>query len=90
MPQRANPAQLCQPTFGMPAVGSHREKLLRVLADQRARVSSDVLNAVFAKPALDLRDRVAVFFRMLILIAQPRLPPRRLVPPITQHRIERD
>src|SRR5947207_15576268 len=88
LPECANPAKLRQPTLGSPVVGGKLEKLLRIFPDERARIRSDVLDAVLGKPALNLRERVTMLFGMLILIAEPRLAPRRLVFPITQHRIK--
>ena len=69
MPERANPANLRQPTLGSPVVGGHFEKLLRILADERAGVRSDVLDAVLGKPALNLGERVSMLLGMLILVA---------------------
>jgi hypothetical protein len=83
MPERANPAKLRQPTLGSPVVGGKLEKLLRILPDERAGVRSDVLDTVLGKPTLNFRERVTMLFGMLILVAEPRLAPRRLVLPIT-------
>ena len=82
MPKRANPADLRQPTLGSPDVVGQLEKLvLVILADECAGVCSNVLDAVLGKPALNLRERVAMLLGMLILVADPRLAPRRLVLP---------
>src|SRR5712692_876233 len=88
--ERANPAELCQPAFGTPVVGSGREQIIRILAEQRAGVGPHVLDTVFCKPALHLGERVAVLLGMPILIAQPGLAARRLILAIAQHRIEWD
>ena len=90
MAERAHPAQLRQPAFRAPVVGGVREQLAWFIAQDCARIGPQIFDAILGKPALDLGERVAVLFGMLILIAEPRLPPRRLGAPISQHRIERD
>src|SRR5687767_2474919 len=90
MPELANPTELRQPALEPPVVAGQCEKIVRVLADERAGVRANEVYVVFGKPALDFSERMAVFFRMLILIAQPRLASRRFVIPITQHWIEWD
>ena len=85
VPERANPAQLSQPALGPPVVGRAREQLARLIPEHGARARPQVLNAILRKPVLHLRERVAVLFRMLILIAEPRRPPSRLAVAITQH-----
>jgi len=42
------------------------------------------------KPILHFAQGVPMLFGMLILIPQPRLPPRWLLLPFAQHRIERN
>src|SRR6266700_4581541 len=82
VPERANPADLREPSLRLPIVSGLSEQFLRVFArisaDECARISSNIVDAVLADPALHLSESVAVLLGMLVLIAQPRFPSRRL------------
>src|SRR5713226_586352 len=77
--KRANPAELRQPALGPPVVGCAREQLLRFFGEYRARVCPQILDTILGKPTLHLSKRVTVLLGVLILIAQPGLPPGRLM-----------
>src|SRR5437016_11445682 len=64
--------------------------MLGFVAEHGARIRAQVLDVVLREPALHFADRVTVFLRMSILIAQPGLPSRRLGLSRAQDRIERD
>src|SRR4030095_8243460 len=51
---------------------------------------AQVLDAILREPPLDLGERAAVLFGMLILIAEPRFPSCRLIGPVPQDGIEWD
>ena len=89
-PSVAYPSHLRQPSLGAPVVRRVREQLPWLVGEQRAWIGPQVLDAILGKPPLHLGERVAMLFGMLILIAQPRLAPRRLVSRSSQHRIEWD
>src|SRR5713101_6646113 len=89
LPERANPSDLREPSLGPPSVGGGREKILRALADERAGICPNILDAVLVEPALHFGESMPVFLRMLILVTKPSLMPRRLAFPIVQHWIER-
>ncbi len=89
LPERANPSDLREPSLGPPSVGGGREKILRALADERAGVGPNILDAVLVEPALHFGESMPVFLRMLILVPKPSLTPCWLAFPIAQHRIER-
>src|SRR5262249_49794555 len=89
----ARPANLGQQALETPIVLGRlkqRTAFERLSRDERVGIRAHVLDVVFAKPALHLTNGVAVFLRVLILVAQPGLAPRRLGPSIAQDRIERD
>src|SRR5439155_8528170 len=88
--ERAHPTDLREPSFDAPVVLRLREQLVGFGGEHRARVCAHVLDVVLREPALYLRERVAMFLRMPVLIADPRLAPRRFVVAIAQHGIERD
>ena len=93
MPERAHPPELREPTLQPPVVLRPREEvafLALLAAEQRAGIGPHLLDAVLSKPALNLGQRVSMFFRMIVLIATPRLPSLRVVLPFTQDWIERN
>jgi len=47
------------------------------------------VDTVRGEPTFHLADGVAMLFRMLVLIAKPRLAPRRFVAAVPQHGVER-
>jgi hypothetical protein len=51
MREGTDPAELRDPRLEPPVVAGRCEKLLRIIAEQRAGVRSHVLDAVVAKPA---------------------------------------
>ena len=71
MAERTNPAELRQPSLGPPVVGGPSEQIVNLFAENRARVGSQVLDAVLGEPLLDFGERVDVLFGMLVLIASP-------------------
>ena len=85
-----NPAKLRKPALEQPVVGGEPEQVGRVFADERAGICADKFNIVLDKPLLDLIERMAMLFRMLILIAEPRVASSWFVLSIAQYRIERD
>src|SRR5260370_15467710 len=89
LPERANPSDLREPSLGPPSVGGGREKILRALADERAGVCPNILDAVLVEPALHFGESMPVFFRMLILVTKPSLTPSCLAFPIAQTWITR-
>src|SRR5689334_3492652 len=79
--ERSDPAKLRQPAFGPPVVGGPGEEirnLVDLVAKDRARIRSQVLDAVLGEPPLHLGQRVHVLLGMLVLITEPCLTPRRL------------
>src|SRR5258708_23130566 len=90
MSQASHPAELRQPRLRTPCIAGGGEKIVRSLTDECARVRPNILDAILVKPILHFAQGVPMLFGMLILIPQPCLPPRRLVVPFTQHRIERN
>jgi hypothetical protein len=70
---------LRQPVLGLPPVGCRCEEILRILADECAEVRPDIVNSILIEPALHLGESMPVLLGMLILVAQPRLAPRRLI-----------
>src|SRR5260370_33687552 len=90
LPERANPADLREPSLGPPSVGSRREEILRIFADERAGIRPYIFDAVLVEPALHFHKSMPVFLRMLILIAQPSLAPRRPAALVAYHPIERN
>ena len=69
----ANPTELRQPALESPVVGGEREEVIRIFANKRAGICADKFNIVLHKPLLNFTERMAMLFRMLILIAEPRL-----------------
>jgi hypothetical protein len=82
LPELGNPAQLGQPGLRQPVVGGILEEIARLLANQRAGICPHVIDSIFLEPFLNFSESMAVLLRMLILVAQPRLPSRRLIPAI--------
>ena len=72
MPELVNPTELREPALKAPVVGGGREEVGRVFADERAGICADKFNIVLDKPLLNLIERMAMLFRMEILIAEPR------------------
>src|SRR5262249_54085327 len=64
------------------------EEPFAILTEQRARVTTHVLDAVLFEPGLYFGKGMTMLFWVLILVAQPSCPARRLVLPIAQDRIE--
>src|SRR5436309_12809195 len=87
--ERAHPAELRQPRFRQPVVGGGSEQVFRLFTEDRARIGAQVFDAVLRKPALHFRDGMTMLFRVLILIAQPRVAPSRLAGAIAQDGVER-
>ena len=79
-PERAHPPDLREPAFEPPVVGGGREQILGRVVEDRARIRAQILDAVLREPALHFGDGVAMLLGMPVLIAQPRLAARRLVP----------
>ena len=57
---------------------------------QFMQMQAPAMQGMLGKPALHFGDRVAVFFRMPVLIAHPGVTARGVLLPIAKHRIERD
>jgi hypothetical protein len=88
--ERPHPSELRQPSLDGPVVVCRCKHIVRVIAEDSARIAPHVLDVVLGEPPLYLGERVAVLFRMLILIAKPRLAASRLAAALSQHGIERD
>jgi hypothetical protein len=73
-----DPSKLCQPSLKTPVVFGSSEQLLRVLTQNCARISAQVFDAIFRKPALDLGQGVTMLLGMLILVPYPFLASCRI------------
>jgi hypothetical protein len=62
---------LGEPVLKAPAVGLGFEEPVWFIGDERAGKSAHIFDAVFSEPPPHFAERVPVFFRMAILIAQP-------------------
>ena len=90
MSECANPAELRKPALEQPVVSGEREEVCRVFANQGAGICADKFDIVMGKPLLNLTKRMAMLFRMLILIAEPRFASSWVVFSAAQDRIERN
>src|SRR6266849_927840 len=75
---RADPADLRQPCLQVPVVRVACKEIFRIAVQQSAGIGAQIFNAVLREPLLHLAEGVAVFLRVLILIADPRFAPLRL------------
>src|SRR5881394_1261529 len=73
-----HPAKLRHPSLERPVVVRRRKEIVGFVAEHGARVAPHEFDVVLGEPLLHLRQRVAMFLRMLILVAQPRVLARRL------------
>src|SRR6185369_6327570 len=87
--KRPHPLELRDPVLNRPVVNRRREQVAFVV-ESRARKGSEKLYAVFVKPPLHLAHRVRVFFRVSVLIAQPRACAGRFGLSLLPNRIERN
>src|SRR5581483_12432827 len=85
--QRPNPAKLREPSLDSPVVRCRIEQSARLAAQDGARIGAHVLDVVRRKPGLDGGERMPVLLGMAVLIAEPRLVPRWLLPALPEHRI---
>src|SRR4029434_11161184 len=89
-PAARTPPNLGEPAFEPPVVLGGCKEFAWLRAKHGARIRTEILHAVLGEPALDLRQRVPVLLRLAILIAEPGLPPVRLLAALGHHGIERD
>src|SRR5436189_708248 len=76
-PETPHPFELRQPSLEPPVVLRRRKQIRGPISRHSARIAPHVLDVVLFEPALDYGERMPMLFRMLILIAQPRLASRR-------------
>jgi hypothetical protein len=86
--QRPGPADLRQPGFDAPVIDGRREEIVRLVAEHGAGIRAEIVHVILTEPPLRLGESVRVFFGVRVLIAQPRLPSRRVVLPLAEDWIE--
>jgi hypothetical protein len=88
--ERSHPTELRDQPFEGPVIGGLDKEVELFTRKQGTRERTEVFDAVFAKPALHLAQRVTMLLDVLVLIAKPCRPSRGLVPSISKDGVPRN